>query len=211
MQKIITITQVLGALATNCYTVANVDTRDAIVIDPSGEADKIMNTLKNEKLNLSAILLTHGHFDHIYGLPELKKEYPDIKVYIGREEADIIESPRLNLSEMFGASIALAADKFVDDNDELELIGTHIRCIHVPGHTKGGMCYYLEAEKLLFSGDTLFHYSMGRSDFPTGDERALIDNIRNKLFALPDDVIVYPGHNDRTTIKNEKIGNPFLA
>ena len=111
---------------------------------------------------------------------------------------------------MFGAPYTTDADEFVADGDHISMLDTEIRCIAVPGHTKGGTCYYFEAEKLLFSGDTLFCGSVGRSDFPTGDAAALIENIENKLFVLPEDVEVYPGHDGKTTIRREKAGNPFF-
>lgn len=210
MANIITITKVLGPVATNCYIVGNTDTREAVIIDPADEAGRIIDLLTKENFKPVAILLTHGHFDHISGLPGLKKEYPDVKVYIGKDDKDVISNPILNVSAMFGTSVSMEAEEFVQENDVLDMLGTSIKCIHVPGHTKGGMCYYFEEEKIVFSGDTLFEYSIGRSDFPTGDGRALIDNIKIKLFTLPEDVIVYSGHGDRTTIGREKRENPYF-
>lgn len=210
MPNIITITKVLGPVATNCYIVGNTDTREALIIDPADEAGRIIDVLKKENFKPVAIFLTHGHFDHISALPGLKKEYPELKAYIGEDDKDVISNPILNVSAMFGSSVALEADAFINENDVLDMLGTTIKCIHIPGHTKGGMCYYFEEEKMVFSGDTLFEYSIGRSDFPTGDGRALIDNIKNKLFALTEDVIVYSGHGDRTTIGREKRENPYF-
>lgn len=210
MANLITITNVLGSFATNCYTVANQDTREAIIIDPADRAGFLEDLYTNQKLKPVAILLTHGHADHIGAVQELKEHYPDIKLYAGAEEKKLLMDVRLNLSQAFGKPMTIEADGYLADGEEIELIGAKIKCIHVPGHTEGGMCYYIEEAGILFSGDTLFNKSVGRSDFPTGDGAALIENIQSKLFSLPEDVIVYPGHENRTTIKSEKAANPFF-
>ncbi len=210
MKDSIVITNILGSFATNCYTVANQETRDAVIIDPAARADFLIDLIKKEKFNLKAVLLTHGHIDHIGALTGLREAYPELVVYACEDEKEVLESSVYNLSSMFGHATEEKADIYLEDGQEIELIGKKIKCIHVPGHTKGGMCYYFEEDKKLFSGDTLFAFSIGRSDFPTGDADALIDNIEKKLFTLPEEVIVYPGHNDRTTIKREKNGNPYF-
>ena len=211
MDNLITITNVLGSFATNCYTVANQDTREAIIIDPADRADFLEKMYENQKLKPVAVLLTHGHFDHIGALGQIRKKYPGIKVYAAKEEAEIINSPNYNLSNIFGSAITENADVYLEDGEVIELLGRKIKCILVPGHTKGGMSYYIEDSKILFSGDTLFSGSVGRSDFPTGDGAALIKNIKEKLLTLPEDVTVYPGHDSRTTIKREKEMNPFFS
>ena len=212
MANIITITTVLGSYSTNCYIVANTDTREAVIIDPAARGDYIIKSCEDQKFKVVAILLTHGHYDHIGALEQLRNEYPDAKVYAGVEEEEVLKNPALNLSELlFGSAVSTQADIYVDDAQKLELLGTTITCLHVPGHTKGGTCYYFEEEKLLFSGDTLFNFSVGRSDFPTGNEAALLENISSKLLVLPDDVVVYAGHNNRSTIGREKKMNPFFT
>ena len=210
MADIFTITNTLGSFATNCYTVVNSSSREAVIIDPADRGDFLINMCKEQKIKPVAVFLTHGHIDHIGALFEIREFYPDIKVYAGAAEEKVLKDSRLNLSAMFGGPVEEKADIYVEDGKVIDILGTSVKCINVPGHTIGGTCYYFEAEKLLFSGDTLFAGSVGRSDFPTGDENALLDAIEKKLFVLPEDVTVYPGHNQRTTIKREKAGNPFF-
>ena len=211
MSDIIVVTNKLGELGTNCYTVVNTKNRETVIIDPAGGAPFLINMVRNQNYNLKAILLTHGHFDHTAAVPELKKAFPDVPVYIGENDTDILETPAANLSAAFSMRpISITADKTLRDGELLEFDGFSFKIIEVPGHTKGGICYYLEAEKMLFDGDTLFCRSIGRSDFPTGDGELLLTSIKEKLFALPDDTVVYPGHESRTTIGAEKKGNFFL-
>lgn len=210
MGQLITITNVLGSFATNCYTVANTETREAVIIDPGARPEYLIKMYENQKLKPVAILLTHGHVDHIGAVAGLRAQYPDIKVYAGVEEKDVLNRPELNLSLMFGSEMSMDADIYVADGEVISLLGHDITCIHIPGHTKGGTCFYIEDEELLFSGDTLFCRSVGRSDFPTGDGEALIENIQKKLLVLPEKVLVYAGHDNRTTIGDEKRMNPYM-
>ena len=206
MESIIVITNQLGDFATNCYTVYNEKTRDAIMIDPAANARFLSNMLTNQQLHCKAILLTHGHIDHIGGVQELLELIGhQVPVYAASEEVEVLGDPRKNLSAMFCPQVVtLKPDVQLEDGQEIEMLGTKLRCILVPGHTKGGICYYLEENHMLFCGDTLFSRSIGRSDFPTGDGIQLVKNIREKLLVLPDDTQVYPGHK-------EKVSNPFLA
>ncbi len=208
---IVVVTNVLGNLATNCYTVVNTDTRQAVIIDPAANADFLINMVNNQNYILEGILLTHGHMDHIGAVGELVEAFPQTKIYCSEDEVNVLSDSRVNLSTMFGANLSYNADVTLTDNQSIDLIGTNMLCIKTPGHTEGGMCYYIENENMLFSGDTLFEESVGRSDFPTGSEVTLLKSIKEKLFILPDSVVVYPGHGDRTTISNEKKYNPFVG
>ncbi len=212
MQELIVITNQLGDFMTNCYTVYNAVTRDAVLIDPACNARFLNNILVNEQLNCVAILLTHGHYDHIGALPELMELVGHkVPIYASAEEEDVLNDPRKNLSTMLsGQMVTVKPDILLQDDQEIELLDTKLRCFLVPGHTKGGMCYYFAENGILFSGDTLFARSIGRSDFPTGDGIKLVKSIKEKLMALPDETIVYPGHNERTTIGKERNANPFI-
>lgn len=212
MQEIIVITNQLGDFMTNCFTVYNAVTRDAVLIDPACNARFLNNILVNEQLNCVAILLTHGHYDHIGALPELMELVGHkVPIYASAEEEDVLNDPRKNLSTMLsGQMVTVKADILLQDDQEIELLDTKLRCFLVPGHTKGGMCYYFAENGILFSGDTLFARSIGRSDFPTGDGIKLVKSIKEKLMTLPDETIVYPGHNERTTIGKERNANPFI-
>ena len=199
----------LGMVATNCYLIINKETKEALLIDPADNALRISNVIEENVCTLKAILLTHGHFDHIMALNELKKRY-NVPVYAHEEEEDVLKQSSLNMSGMIGQIYTTQADIYVKDGEHLKLAGLDIIVLHTPGHTKGGVCYYLPEEKVLMSGDTLFHCSIGRTDFPKGSMSQLVRSVKEQLFVLPDDVQVYPGHDSVTSIGYEKQYNPFF-
>lgn len=200
---------VLGAISTNCYLIFHNETKKAVIIDPAENAPYIKKRCADLGLLPEAILLTHGHFDHIQAAKALKKEY-DCPIYAGRNEVGILREPDESVSSMVEdmSQLAITPDQLVKDGDILKLAGFEIRVLETPGHTAGSVCYYIASEDVLISGDTLFQEGLGRTDFPTGSSRQIIDSILNKLFALPEDTMVYPGHGEETTIKYEKVYNP---
>lgn len=198
----------LGILQTNCYVVFDEKSKETAVIDPSGDFPELKSCIENNGLKVKYIIITHGHGDHIGALKELK-DYSGANVYMHKEDSDMLKSKAKNLSNvMGGTTVEMSADKFLEDGDVLELGETKLSVIHTPGHTRGGISIY--CDKMLFSGDTLFRYSIGRTDFSGGSFTEIIDSIRNKLFSLPDDTSVYPGHGPSTTILAEKLGNEFV-
>ena len=200
-----------GLVATNCFTIINEDTKEAIMIDASGNPKHLLEDIVIAEAKPVAILLTRAHFDHIDAVDMIRSEFPDIEVIIGKNDEELMGNPNLNLSMAFmGDPVSVKADKTVNDGEVINLIGIRIECIEVPGHTKGGMCYYMPELSALFDGDTLFHGSVGRSDFPTGDSQLLLDSIRGKLFTLPDETKVFPGHDSETTIGWEKENTMFF-
>ncbi|WP_180272709.1 MBL fold metallo-hydrolase [Konateibacter massiliensis] len=200
----------LGPVRTNCYIVYNDDTKEAVVVDPADNGMYIKNMLEKQNLNIQAILLTHGHFDHIMAVEFLKNTY-QVPILVHEEEKQILEDASKNLSgTMGGNAYIVKADRFLKDGEQLELLGTKIKVLHTPGHTAGGACYLFEEENMLFSGDTLFAGSVGRTDFPTGSMSTLVRSIKDKLMVLADDMAVYPGHESETTIGNERKFNPFI-
>lgn len=200
---------VLGPVQTNCYFLINEDTKEVLIVDPADRAQKIIEWINSEGLKPVAILLTHGHFDHIMGVAGVKKEY-NIPIYASRDEVEVLANPQINVSTMMGAYMSMKADELFSDGDVLELAGMKLKVISTPGHTIGSVCFYMEEEKVLISGDTLFEASVGRSDFPTGSSRQLIESIKTRLFVLPDDTDVFPGHGGTTSIAYEKAHNPFI-
>lgn len=202
--------KVVGPVQTNCYFLSNTDTRECVIVDPGEEAGKIADFIEKKELKPVAILLTHGHFDHIGAVDEIRNRY-GIKVYAAAAEKETLENPDINLSSQFGGGYTVKADEFLNDGQEIELLGEKVRCLLTPGHTKGGMCYYFTGSGILFSGDTLFQQSVGRTDFPGGSMGEIVRSIREKLFVLPDYVRVYTGHGMMTNIKDEKMLNSFAV
>lgn len=201
---------IVGPVQTNCYLVYEETSRQAVLIDPADDAERILREMNERALTPCAILLTHGHFDHIQAVDALKKKY-DIPVYIHEEDMDMAPDPVKNASAGFGMNGVAHPDAVVRDGDVLKLAGFTISVIYTPGHTKGGVCYYFEEEQVLFSGDTLFAQSIGRTDLPTGSYSQLIRSIKEKLLVLPDEVHVFPGHMEETTIAYEKQYNPYVS
>ena len=200
---------VLGSMGTNCYLIINEETKELIIIDPATCPDYVVSHVKSNAYLPKAIFLTHAHFDHVMGINGWVKEF-GMPVYLHEDEKKILEDPELNLSGVFGASYSYSDVKCLKDEQEVDIAGFHFKIIHTPGHTAGGCCYYCAEESVLISGDTLFYQSVGRSDFPTGSMGTLVRSIKEKLFCLLDDVMVYPGHNDATCIGDEKKYNPFV-
>lgn len=200
---------VIGIIGTNCYLVQNEETKECILIDPATCKQKIVDHIREQGLSLKAILLTHGHFDHIMGIDGFLEAFP-VPVYAHEKERELLEDASLNSSSTYGPGYTFSGAVYVKDQERLTLAGMEIEVIYTPGHTIGGCCYYLPKEGVLFSGDTLFCASVGRSDFPTGSAGQLIRSIKEKLMCLPEDTKVYPGHMDETTIAFEKANNPFL-
>lgn len=209
MSKLKLNTLVLGIVQTNCYIVSNEETKEAIVIDPADKAPQIIKHLKDNDLVCKAILLTHGHFDHIMAAAELAAA-TGVKIHAHEDEVDLLADPQLNASLKFRRECSLVADVLLTDEEELSLAGFRIKVIHTPGHTAGGVCYYFYEHFILFSGDTLFAGDIGRSDLPTGNGRQLVESIKAKLMPLKDEVIVYPGHEEASTIGRERRHNMYI-
>lgn len=202
---------IVGMVQTNCYIVVNMDTRDAVIVDPGDNAPAIQRAAEEKGAKVRAILLTHGHFDHVMAMDDLRKAY-GVPVIAHEEEAKILADPNMNLScSYMQDGLRLKADKLVKDGDTFEAAGFNFRVIHTPGHTCGSCCYYVEEKKVLFAGDTLFEGSYGRIDFPTGSGRQMVHSVAEVLFDLPDEVEVFPGHMGFTSIADEKRYNPLAG
>ena len=215
---------VMGVCQTNCYFMYREGEKECVVVDPADKGTAIYDALRRNGFRVAGILLTHGHFDHIWGLDELRNaanavaecdatEGDDrpVKVYASEAERELLRDAHKNVSEQAGRPCVTSADVYVKDGEEITLAGITFKVIFTPGHTAGGCCYYVEEAGFLVSGDTLFAESVGRTDFPTGSMGTLVRSIREKLLVLPEDTKVYPGHGESTTIEHEKKYNAFLG
>lgn len=200
---------VIGICATNCYLVYKEGSKDVIFVDPADKGEQIYDKLSQSGLTVKGILLTHGHFDHIWGSKKLR-ELTGAKIYAYEKEKEVCEDADKNASTQVGRPYTVEPDVYLKDGETVEIAGITCKLIATPGHTNGSCCYYFEEDKLLISGDTLFQESVGRTDLPTGSSSVLIRSIKDNLFVLPDDVQVYPGHGESTTIEQEKKYNPFV-
>ncbi len=200
----------MGICQTNCYFIYEEGKQEVIFIDPADKGGYIYDALKERGFSVAGILLTHGHFDHIWGLEELRKK-SGAKVYACEAEKELCQDTRLNVSASVGRACSVDADVYVKDGEEITIAGITCRLIATPGHTEGSCCYYFPEGGFVVSGDTLFADSVGRTDLPTGDMGRLVRSIREKLFVLPEDTRVYPGHGEATEIGHEKQYNPFCV
>lgn len=190
--------------ATNCYIIVDSKSKEAMVIDAAGDVDKIEELLNILHAKLKYIYLTHCHADHILGVMDLKNRCGG-KILIHRYDSEGLNNPEVNLSPYIGmGEIELEADSRIDDNDLLHLGELEFKVIYTPGHTKGSSSLYCEEENCLFSGDTIFRGTWGRTDLPTSSREDIMDSIVNKIMKLPDETIIYPGHGMMTMLKDEK-------
>ncbi len=197
-----------GPIQVNTYLVFD-ENGTGYIVDPGDYVRGISDIITEENIDLQYIVLTHGHADHIGGVAKFRELYPDLKVVAYTGEREMLHTPDYNSSlELYGREIACDADIWVEDGDTMTIGTMELKFIFTPGHSPGGMCILTEG--YLFSGDTLFRASIGRTDFWGGDFQTLINSIRNRLFILPDDTVVLPGHMGQTTIRFEKECNPFV-
>lgn len=191
----------VGFLETNCYLVYDDEVKEVIVVDPGDKGDYISSCIEKLELKPVAIFLTHAHVDHILGLEEVRNKY-DVPIYIQEGDVPMLCNGDLNLGHV---TVKFSEkDYIIKGEEDLSIGGMHIKTLATPGHTPGGGCYYFPDAHFVLAGDTMFRYSWGRTDFPGGSEIALMDSIRNKLLPLPEDTIVYPGHESATIIRDER-------
>lgn len=201
-------TFVLGDVSTNCYLIYNQKSREAVVVDPADNGAFVLNKCRELQVKPVAVILTHGHFDHILAVEDICRAF-SCQVYAGREEDRLLQDSSMNLSTIMGTERTIVcADVLVKEKDELSLAGFKWNVLETPGHTAGSVCYYIPSEQILFSGDTLFAGSLGRTDLPTGDQKEIVSSIREKLLPLPEETKVFPGHGEGTTIGRERRYNP---
>ena len=199
----------VGPLASNCYIVGSEQTKEGMIVDPGADAPVILKKVKELKLDIKYIVLTHGHFDHIGALSEVK-EATGAEVAIHEADADSLGDSAFAATQWgLHCPEPPSPDRLLKGGDSLDISELHFLVLHTPGHTPGGICLY--GEGVVFTGDTLFNFGIGRYDLPGGDYTLLMNSLTTKLMVLPDNTKVYPGHGHSSTIGAERRGNPFLS
>lgn len=202
------IKKTVGIMGVNCYILG--DKNEGIIVDPGSDAESIIDTLNSHEISAKYIVLTHCHFDHIMAVEKLI-EKTGVKLIACQSEKENLLRSDINYTNRYSRKpVELTADMYVKDGDIIKSGNYEFKVLETPGHTSGCMCLYCETEKILVSGDTLFHSGVGRCDLATGNETELINSIKTKLFVLPDQVCVLPGHGENTTIGYEKANNPYI-
>jgi len=206
---------VVGEIQANCYLVGDGKSKEIAVIDPGGDGPDIIARIEEKGFKPVYIINTHGHIDHMWANADVKAAYPDAELLIHSDDAEMLVNPSSNLSFMMGREITSpAADRTLTEGEHLKVGELDMEVRHIPGHSKGGIALIMkdpdDGKTVVFSGDALFAYSIGRTDFPGGSYDKLISGIKEKLLSLPDDAVVYPGHGPATTIGTERSHNPFL-
>lgn len=198
----------VGSYYSNCYIIGSDTTKEAAIIDPGADYDKINNKIKELGLVPKIIILTHAHGDHIGAVNDFVENYRTT-VYIHKGDVEMLKDGNKNFSKVLtGKGICINPDVELEDKDEIKLGDLNFEIIHTPGHTKGGIC--IKVGNIMMTGDTLFNKSIGRTDFPGGSFEEIINSIQERIFKYDEDTIIYPGHNSPSTIKSEKLGNPFV-
>ena len=203
--------QLLGPLGTNCYFVTNDETKEMVIIDPPVFLQRIADEIREKGLTLRAILLTHGHYDHILGVAHIKDDYPDAKIAIHPYDSPCLKCEDISLATHVDHGIQkyVDYDLLAEEGFEAKIGDITLHTIHTPGHTLGGVCYLEETERVMFSGDTLFCRTVGRTDLPGGDWQAMVESLK-RLAALDGEYTVYTGHNRSTTLSEERVRNRYL-
>ena len=209
MKKAVIEQLVLGMVGTNTWLIKNKENGELLIFDPADESARIEEKINRMGGKPVAILLTHGHFDHIMAVKKVKEKY-QIPVYACRQEEAMLAEPTINMTAVYGSACSIKPDVLLDDGQIFEAAGFSIQMFHTPGHTKGSCCYYIKDEGVLFSGDTLFCGSVGRTDFPGGSSAEIVRSLHKLVDTLPEDTEVFPGHDASTTIGYEKRYNPFV-
>lgn len=201
---------VVGPLAVNCFILGCEETREGVVVDAGGDAERIVAAVERHGLNIGLVINTHGHFDHVGANRSLLERF-GARLLIHEGDAPMLERAA-DIARAYGAEgeDSPRPDAFLSDGMEIPFGNCLMKVLHTPGHTRGGCCLYLEAERKVITGDTLFADSIGRTDLPGGSHEQLLESIRTKLFTLPDEVVAYPGHGPETTIGHEKRHNPYF-